>query len=93
MDKRQRKRMVCGITATKGEGLVWTWQVNTRTYRWCLLRHIEEFMPDGSIVRRATVSSIDAAIAFTVGYSQGQYSVIGDSMYSRLLTTQENSKN
>lgn len=89
MANRARKRKVCGVEATRGDGMIWTWSVGNRTYRWCRLFHVEEFMPDGGIVRVCFVKQIDAAIAFTVGYSHGQYSVIGQSAYETITNAQE----
>jgi len=78
MAKGKRKRRVCGVEATKASEKIWTWTVCNRVYRWCPLGNVEEFMPDGSVQRVVHVRSLDGAIAYTAGYSVGQYSVYGD---------------
>jgi len=71
-----KRRKVGGIVAHRGPGKVWTWQVRNRTYRWCPLGNVEEWLIDGGIVRVAHMRSLDGAVAYTVGYSDGQTSVL-----------------
>jgi len=74
---RQKKRDVCGITASQDrETSIWTWEVRDRTFRWEGMNRVEEFLPDGGITLLAMVRTIDAAIAFTVGYMQGLHTVV-----------------
>jgi len=71
MDHRSKHRTVMGIRAERGDGKIWTWQVRNYVYRWCPLGHLEELRQDGGIVRIAFCKTIDAAIAYTVGWCHG----------------------
>jgi len=77
MPKRTRKHAICGIMAEReGDGM-WTWSIFNRAYRWDPSGHVEALEDDGGIIRHVKAESIDAAIAWTVGYATAIYHAAG----------------
>lgn len=75
--KRIRTRTICETMATReGDGW-WTWSVFHRGYRWNSEGWVEALEVDGGITRHIRAETIDAAIAWTVGYAIAIYHAAG----------------
>lgn len=83
-----RRKNVIGIQAIRGPEGVWTWNVYTRSWRMDENGNVEEFMADGSLIRRAILRTIEAGIAYSVGFCEGQTCQMPKADTVRFTTTE-----
>jgi len=68
---KPQKHRVGGVIATTVDGRTWTWSVGPVYWRWCRLGHLEVLV-EGRCGRINYWKSLDAAIAWTIGYGEGR---------------------